>query len=176
MLGMDEIPIVIRGRLSIGFMTGGCYYRVYNYLIPKKLIMTKMFLDKSFKPTEEALSEVLGRSYQYWTQIQHLLVEQYGALAPEWKYYGAKSGWTLKMMLKKRNLFFFSPCNKYFFIAFVFGNNAVKAIEESDLSPAIIKEIKGAQRYSEGRGLRVEVRKREHIDDIIALTAIKANN
>lgn len=138
--------------------------------------MKTMFLDKSFKPNEETLSEVLGRSYQYWKQIQHLLVEQYGTIAPEWKYYGAKSGWTLKMILKKRNLFFFYPCDKHFFIAFVFGDNAVKAIEESDLSPALIKEIKGAQRYPEGRGLRIEVRKRERVDDIIALTAIKVNN
>ena len=138
--------------------------------------MARMFLDKSCKPNEATLSEVLGRSYTHWKLIQSLLNDQYGKLAPEWKYYGAKSGWTLKMMLKKRNLFFFAPCDKYFRIAFVFGDKAVRAIEEIDLSPALIKEIKGAKRYAEGRGLRIEVRKREQIEDIVKLTAIKVDN
>src|SRR5271157_200354 len=112
--------------------------------------MARMFLDKSCKPNEEMLSEVLGRSYKYWRQIQSVLNDQYGELTPEWKYYGAKSGWTLKMMLKKRNLFFFGPCDRYFRIAFVFGDKAVKAIEESDLSPVLIEKVKGAKRYPEG--------------------------
>jgi hypothetical protein len=138
--------------------------------------MTRMFLDKLDKPNNEMLSRALGRSYKYWEQIQSTLKNQYGELTPEWKYYGAKSGWTLKMMLKKRSLFFFGPCDKYFRIAFVFGDKAVKAIEESDLSPALIEEVKGAKRYPEGRALRIEFRNQEQIKDIIKLTAIKAKN
>lgn len=138
--------------------------------------MPRMFLDKSPKPNDKMLSAVLGRSYKYWEQIQNNLKDQYGELTPEWKYYGAKSGWTLKMMLKKRNLFFFGPCEKYFSIAFVFGDKAVKAIEESNLSPELIEEIKNAKRYPEGRGLRIELRKRDQIEDVIKLTAIKVSH
>ena len=135
-----------------------------------------MFLDKSCKPNEEILSKVLGRSYKYWKQIQSVLNDQYGELTPEWKFYGGKSGWTLKMMLKKRNLFFFAPCDKYFRIAFVFGDKAVKAIEESDVSPTLIEEVVGAKQYPEGRGLRIELRKPKQIEDVVKLTAIKVNN
>ena len=80
------------------------------------------------------------------------------------------------MMLKKRNLFFFSPCDGYFRIAFVFGDKAVKAIEESDLHPSLIEAVKGAKRYPEGRALRIEVKKREQIEDIFKLTAIKVSS
>jgi hypothetical protein len=80
------------------------------------------------------------------------------------------------MMLKKRNLFFFGPCDGYFRIAFVFGDKAVKAIEESDLPPALIKEVKGAKQYPEGRALRIELTKQEQVKDIIKLTKIKVNN
>ena len=138
--------------------------------------MARMFLDKSCKPNDKMLSEVLGRSYKYWKQIQSVLNHQYGEVAPEWKYYGPKSGWTFKMMLKKRNLFFLDPCDKYFRIAFVFGDKAVKAIEESDLRPDLIEEVKGAKRHPEGRGLRIEFRRREQIEDVVRLTTIKVNN
>jgi len=80
------------------------------------------------------------------------------------------------MMLKKRNLFFFAPCDKHFRIAFVFGDKAVKAIEESDVSPTLIEEVVGAKQYPEGRGLRIELRKPKQIEDVVKLTAIKVNN
>lgn len=138
--------------------------------------MTRMFLDKSDKPNNEMIKAALGRTYKYWESIQNILEEQYGKLIPEWKHYGAKSGWTLKMLLKKRNLFFFGPYEGYFKIAFVFGDKAVKAIEESDLPKALIEEVKNARRYMEGRGLQIDVKKQEQIKDIIKLTEIKVNN
>ena len=122
------------------------------------------------------LQIALGSSYKYWEQVQSILNEKYGKIRSEWKYYGTKSGWTLKMMLKERNLFFFGPCDKFFRIAFVFGDKAVKAIENSDLPDALIQEVKNAKKYMEGRGLRIEVKKKKQIEDIIKLTAIKVNN
>jgi hypothetical protein len=138
--------------------------------------MPAFFLDKSTKPNDKALSDILGRSYNYWEQIRDALEREYGQIAPEWKYYGARSGWTLKMMFKKRNLFFLAPCEKYFRIAFVFGDKAVRAIEQSDLPPEMIREVNNSKRYPEGRALRIEVRKREQVNDIIKLAAIKINN
>jgi hypothetical protein len=138
--------------------------------------MEKMFLDKLDKPNDEMLLAALGRSYKYWELIKNTLNDQYGKVNPEWKYYGAKSGWTLKMMLKNRNLFFFGAGDKYFKVAFVFGDKAVKAIEESDLPPALIREVKGAKRYMEGRVLRIEVKKKEQINSVIKLIEIKVNN
>jgi len=100
--------------------------------------MTRMFLDKLEKPDDMKLAKALGTSYKLWQQIQKKLKGQYPGLKPEWKYYGAKSGWTMKMMLKKRNLFFFGPCNKYFRIGFVFGEKVVKDFEDRNLSPVLI--------------------------------------
>jgi len=34
------------------------------------------------------------------------MINQYGPLTEEWKYYGKKTGWVLKYFYKKRNLFF----------------------------------------------------------------------
>jgi hypothetical protein len=101
---------------------------------------------------------------------------EYGGLIEEWKYYGLKSGWILKSLNKKRNLFFLIPCQKYFRIAFVFGDRAVAAIENSGLPATMIEEIKTAKKYAEGRGLRLEVRKRGDVEHVKKLVAIKVMN
>jgi len=138
--------------------------------------MTSIFLEKSIKPNNEMLSDALGRSYKYWEEIKNILEDQYGKLTEEWKYYSASSGWTLKLLLKKRNLFFFSPCEKYFRLAFIFGDKAVNEVAHSDLSEKIIEELKTAKRYAEGRGLRIEVKKKADIINIIKLVAIKVRS
>jgi hypothetical protein len=138
--------------------------------------MASIFLDKSVKPTNEMLSGALGQSYKYWEEIKNTLENQYGPLIEEWKYYSASSGWTLKLLLKKRNLFFFTPYEKYFRLAFIFGDKAVSAVEKSDLPVKMVQELKSAKRYVEGRGLRLEVKKKTDIKNIITLVAIKINN
>ena len=122
------------------------------------------------------LSDALGQSYKYWEEIKNSLVDQYGTLTEEWKYYSASSGWTLKLLLKKRNLFFFAPCEKYFRIAFIFGDKAVSAVEESDLPARMVQELKSAKRYVEGRGLRLEIKKKADIKHVITLAGIKIHN
>jgi len=93
-----------------------------------------------------------------------------------WKYYGTKSGWTLKTLYKKRNLFFFTPFQGYFRIAFVFGDRAVAQILISDLPKAMIEEVKNAKKYAEGRGLRVEVKTHRDVESVKKLIAIKVMN
>jgi len=122
------------------------------------------------------LSGALGQSYKYWEEIKNTLENQYGPLIEEWKYYSATSGWTLKLLLKKRNLFFFTPYEKYFRLAFIFGDKAVSAVEKSDLPLKMVQELKSAKRYVEGRGLRLEIKKKTDVKNIITLVAIKINN
>lgn len=112
--------------------------------------MSSIFIDKSVKPDNQMLAEVLGTSYKLWEKIKSSLINDYGKLDEDWKYYGQKIGWTLKLLYKKRNLFFFTPYEKYFQIAFVFGDKAVAVVGQSDLSLTIIDEIKNARKYAEG--------------------------
>ncbi len=75
------------------------------------------FIDKLAKPDEEALVRALGKTYPLWAEIEkHVATVHgepttaHGEPTEEWKYYGSKSGWTLKTLHKRRNLFFFTPC------------------------------------------------------------------
>ncbi|MCK4943987.1 MAG: DUF3788 domain-containing protein [Candidatus Aminicenantes bacterium] len=135
-----------------------------------------IFDDKSIEPNEKMLSEVLGNTYKLWQEIQKHLQSEYGDLVEEWKYYGQKSGWLKKTLKKKRNLFFFTPFKNYFRITFVFGARAVAEVEKSDLPESIKETLKNARKYAEGRGLSIEVKFPEDVQNIIKLVAIKVNN
>jgi len=137
---------------------------------------SSVFSDKSIQPDDQKLAEALGRTYSLWVEIKSHIQAEYGELVEEWRYYSSKSGWILKSLNKKRNLFFFTPCQKYFRIAFVFGDKAVAAIKKSDLPPAMIEEIRNAKKYAEGRGLRLEVRTPGDVEHVKKLLAIKVMN
>jgi hypothetical protein len=137
---------------------------------------SSIFCDKSIRPDDRKLAEALGCTYPLWVEIKSHIQAEYGELVEEWKYYNPKSGWILKSLNKKRNLFFLTPCQKYFRIAFVFGDKAVAVIEKSDLPAAMIEELRKAKKYAEGRGLRLEVRKRSDVEHAKKLLAIKMMN
>ncbi len=135
-----------------------------------------IFDDKSKKPDGNSLVEVLGKTGTFWESLKQHLKEEYGDVIEEWKFYGKKSGWILKVLLKKRNLFFLTPAEEYFKIAFVFGDKAVAVVEKSDLPKNIIDTLLNARKYMEGRGIRLDVKLPEDLDNVKKLVEIKINN
>ncbi len=97
-----------------------------------------IFGDKAIHPDDDRLVAALGESAAYWKDIKNYLREKYGELTEDWKYYNQKSGWILKTLKKKRNLFFLIPLEGSFKITFVFGDKAVTAIQRSHLPDDII--------------------------------------
>jgi len=135
-----------------------------------------IFTDKSHQPEPEEVAEVLGRSSAVWDAIKAHLADEYGELTEVWKCYSVKYGWTMKMMKKKRNLFFFIPEKSSFGLAFIFGDKAVAAIEDSNVPENIKEELRNATKYAEGRGMRIEMKYKKQIPLIKKLVAIKFAN
>jgi hypothetical protein len=137
---------------------------------------TSVFKDKNVRPDAELLASALGTNHKHWEVIQNYLSEHWGAVSEEWKFYGPKSGWQLKVLLKKRNLFFLTPLPGRFRVAFIFGDRAVTVIEASDLAAALKKELHDAPRYAEGRGLRVDVLNDTDVKNVYRLLAVKISH
>jgi hypothetical protein len=135
-----------------------------------------VFKDKSAKPDAIRLIKAIGDTAKSWEAIKKHIEDIYGAVNEEWKFYGASSGWTLKTLLKKRNLFFLVPLKGYFRVAFVFGDKAVGAVEKSDLPKDLIETLRNARKYAEGRGIRVEVRSLKDAESVMRLIDIKIRN
>ncbi len=137
---------------------------------------SSVFPDKSSPPDDRKLAEALGSSHKLWAEIKDYLSSAYGDVTEEWKYYGPKSGWILKSFRKKRNLFFLTPGDQSFRVAFVFGDKAVAVIHKSDLPKTLIEGVTNARKYAEGRGLRIDVRTQADVAYVKTLIAIKTEN
>ncbi len=135
-----------------------------------------LFIEKTKHPDSTDLKNALGNSYKLWTELRFELEILYCPLIEEWKYYNSKSGWILKLLKKKRNLFFFKPCRNFFTINFTFGDKAVNHIQKSNLPDDIIDQLLTAQKYAEGRSLSVEVRSHNQVEQVLKLVDIKINN
>lgn len=137
---------------------------------------TNVFMDKSTQPDDHRLAHALGENAIFWEAIKKHLAQKHGEANEEWKFYNTKSGWILKTLLKKRNLFFLIPLPGFFRLAFVFGDKAVSAVEKSDLPEDIKTELKNARKYAEGRGIRIEVKSQKDVEHVKKLIDIKVGN
>ena len=136
----------------------------------------KVFMAKEEMPTEEKISEKLVSVYFQLESIRQHLLETLEETREEWKFFGKKGGWILKILLKKRNLFFIGIYEGYFRITFVFGEKAFKVIMDSDLSAELKSYMEGARKYAEGRGLSITVDGPAYLEDIKKLIRIKIEN
>ena len=134
------------------------------------------FNNKLVVPDEAALAAEIGETKEVLDRICRFIETETGQLTKEWKHYGQKSGWTLKLLSKKRNLLFVGPEEGYFVIAFVFGDRAVEAVVKSQLPETIKNDLQNARKYAEGRGIRFEIRDGRELESVLQLIRIKLEN
>ena len=135
-----------------------------------------IFRDKAIKPTDKDLAEKLDTTYDLWKRIHDFVLSKYPNGLAEWNCPGKKSGWSFRIKDKKRAIIYFLPRDKYFKVAFVFGQKATDSVLSSDISPDIKTELEQATKYAEGRGIRIDVKNDLILPDIKRLIEIKLNN
>ena len=77
---------------------------------------------------------------------------------------------------RKRAIIYFLPRDKYFKVAFVFGQKATDIVLKSNISPDIKTELEQATKYAEGRGIRIDIKNDSILPDIKQLIEIKLKN
>ena len=128
-----------------------------------------VFMEKELVPTADLLAKQIGKKLDYLIQIQEHVKDNYGEGKQEWKFYNKKSGWIMKFLLKKRNLFFLVIKQGYFSITFVFGDRAVEAILKGDINEQIKNDLKNAKKYMEGRGITIDVHTDADVNTVLKL-------
>jgi hypothetical protein len=131
------------------------------------------FDDKAKAPDGEALAKGLGRSKKLWDEFVGGVVAEHGPVTEAWGFY---KSWSLRLKHKKRTIVYLLPREGHFLVAFVFGGKATEAARQSKLPKAVIKAIDEAPVYAEGRGFRLEVRKKPDLEAMKTLAAIKMAN
>lgn len=135
--------------------------------------MKSIFTDKHTEPNEKDLEIALGNTCNIWQYLRDFTKKKYPEAISEWNFSSEKFGWSFRLKDKKRVLIYLLPRDQYFKVAFVFGDKATDAILESTIDDSIKNEIKAAKKYTEGRGIRIEIKDQMLVADIEKLIAIK---
>lgn len=138
--------------------------------------MSTIFNDKQQQPTDEMLLSTMGDAKTLLDEIIRFVETEFGECHTEWRFYGAKIGWSLKVFHKKRNILFVGPEADYFRVAFAFGERAYVKIMESDMPEYIKTQLAEATVYVEGRPLRLEIKTAADTVPLLQLIKIKLEN
>lgn len=127
-------------------------------------------------PDDLKLSEALGELFSVWMEIRSYVFRAYPGAVEEWNFPGQKYGWSFRIKDKKQAIIYLLPRERFFLVAFVFGEKATADALKSEISPEIIQTIESARVYAEGRGFRIEIWDDCLVTDIKKLIDIKLSN
>lgn len=138
----------------------------------KKPTNTIIFNQKKREPDERQLKDALGAVYDDYMDILKLT----DGFAREWKYYGTKYGWQLKLVHKGKALFYLVPMEKAFRVGLALRDSEKDALLRSKLPEKAKQELKSAKRYPEGFPLRLTVAKKGDMRAIrLVVDALKSS-
>ena len=112
------------------------------------------FDQKEVAPDEPKLKKALGELYSAYKEVLELT----DAYDKEWKYYGKKFGWQLKVTHKGKAMLYLTPLEKSFRIGFGVRENERERLLKSSLPPKTNEELATAKKYPEGYPLRLEIK------------------
>ncbi len=130
--------------------------------------MSLLLVDGSHAPTEDEIRSHLGDSQRL---LQAVLAM--APIRPEWRYYGPKYGWSLKLFEKKRNLCYVGVDDGSVSVAFVVGEKAYARALASDLPEELAEKVRNARKYPEGRGITLVVRTEADLEPVRLMLEIK---
>jgi len=135
-----------------------------------------IFSIKAEKPDAGALKKALDKNFNLWNEISEYVFKNYPAPKDEWAYPGKSFGWNYRIKDAKRVIIYMMPCDKFFKVSFAFGAKATEEAMLSKISKEIKDLISSAKVYAEGRGFRIDVKRKKIIKDIKKLIDIKLSN
>jgi hypothetical protein len=139
--------------------------------------MTESFFgDKSKPPTVLELEKALGKSNSLLKTIEANLLEQFGAIEREWKFYSKKAGWTFALVYKGHRLLHLIPRSGFFTVVITLGMKAVLASRTIGLPSEILSAIENAREYAEGKSIRIDISSEKDVLPVTQLIAIKVHN
>src|SRR5688572_30751705 len=102
------------------------------------------------------VTPLLGPARKQWDALLKFLGELDGVV-PEWKFYGEKYGWQLKLKAKGRALVYLIPRPGRFTAALALRKPAIAALRAGGIPEELVREIEAAKEAPEGKPARVEV-------------------
>jgi hypothetical protein len=135
--------------------------------------MEIVWSERKKQPTDAALTRSLGGNKAHWDALADHVANACEGLECEWKFYGAKHGWTYKVSRKRKAVLYMTPHRTDFTASMALRDEAIEALRRADLPRELIAEIEASKAYPEGRPARVRVTSRAKVVLVKKLVAIK---
>jgi hypothetical protein len=132
--------------------------------------------DESRRPTDADLDRVLGKARPLWQDLLARVARSFPQATTEWGFASKGTGWGLRLRQPKRTILYMTPCVGYFLASFALGEKAARAALASGLPAPILDAIRSAKKYAEGRGVRIEVRRKADLPAIERIALLKMEN
>jgi hypothetical protein len=140
------------------------------------VVSQNAFAGQTERPARKAVEAALGQRYALWEQLVAELKQELKLDGEDWHSSGLKSGWALRLQMKKRNIVYLGPRKGSFMAAFVLGDKAVAIARKSELPAYVLGMIAEAKRYGEGTPVRIEVSNPDDLEAVRILAKIKVEN
>ncbi len=134
------------------------------------------FLDRDAPPSKTALAKTLGNADGLWEELLNQLSANFAPVLQAWSWSGKSHGWILRLRRRERTILYLVPGPGYFTVSFALGEKACRAAETAGLPAPVLDLIRNAPRYAEGRGVRIEVRRKMDLAIVRELASIKTAN
>ena len=135
--------------------------------------MPSAFLDHASPPEPGELANVLGRSAALWAGLCGALAAEHAPLKQSWSWSGKARGWLLKLQHKQRTLVYLVPCAGFAVASFALRESACAAALELELPAPVLRALREAPRFAEGRGVKLELRAKKDLAAVLALARLQ---
>lgn len=134
------------------------------------------FIGRAKPPRDADLAAALGGAKPLWDEIVVAMAGELGLAPSDWKNYGPKHGWALKLQRGKRTIVHLAPCTGSVHVVFILGERAVAAARAARLGATATKLLDAAPRYPEGTGVRIDLTRPRQLPLVRKLARIKLEN
>lgn len=134
------------------------------------------FIGWAGKPTAAGLCKALGPAKPAWDGLIAHMASQHDVTVLEWKSYSLKAGWAAGLKRGKRTILHLGPCQGCFRVLFILGDKALQAARQCGLSARALQTLDQAQKYPEGTGIRLLIRRPRDLPAVKKLAVVKLEN
>jgi len=124
-------------------------------------------------PTEDIIFSHIGKSKAAWTALFGYILENHPDILPEWRYYNDGKSWLLKVVKKKKTIFWLSILKNAFRTAFYFGEKAKDVIHKSELPKEYKDQFFKGKTFGKIHAITVILTSKKDIETVKMLIAIK---
>jgi hypothetical protein len=130
------------------------------------------FTDKTFRPAEKDIENILGEAGNNWDSIILHLTSELN-LKGVFRFYGVNYGWALRFIKSGKSIIALYPDKNCFMVQIILNNKQVDAALSENLNKQILKLIREKEAIHEGKWIYLRIDKLTVLEDIFKLINIR---